>query len=362
MNSRLNLQDIVNLLAEQTGKSKKDTEQFLRTFISVVSEGVFNDRIVKVKGLGTFKIIPVEKRESIDVNTGKRFVIPEHYKFNFSPDKELKELVNKPFSFFETTEVEDGTDFSEIEVTDEVVVVPEINESKEDEPAEELPVVEELQIDSMPVEEPVVSEQSVEEIVEESVVIQPLVAVSEEKVIEPPSVQRDSARKMEKKSSQKGVGALLIILVVALAIIGFVFFMNKQTATQKKESLQTPPAAATVVTQPVDSITAEQNIPVDIQADTIQPAPSEPEPDILATVSIEPGSRLTLIALEYYKHKVFWVYLYEHNKSKISDPNNVPIGTEIVIPNPKKYDIDATDRASLDRAVALQNQILSADK
>ena len=103
MNNRLTIQDLAGLLAEYTGKDKNSTERFLREFIAVVSDGVYADKLVKVKGLGTFKIIPVEKRESIHVNTGERFVIPEHYKFSFLPDKDLRELVNKPFSFFVQT-------------------------------------------------------------------------------------------------------------------------------------------------------------------------------------------------------------------------------------------------------------------
>jgi len=82
MNNRLAIQDLAGLLAEYTGKDKNSSERFLREFIAVVSEGVYTDKLVKVKGLGTFKIIPVEKRESIHVNTGERFVIPEHYKFS----------------------------------------------------------------------------------------------------------------------------------------------------------------------------------------------------------------------------------------------------------------------------------------
>ena len=112
MNNRLNIQDLAGLLSERTGKDRGEVERFLRDFISVVSEGVYTDKIVKVKGLGTFKIISVEKRESIHVNTGERFLIPEHYKFSFLPDKDLREQVNKPFSIFETTEINENVDFS----------------------------------------------------------------------------------------------------------------------------------------------------------------------------------------------------------------------------------------------------------
>ena len=133
MNNRLAIQDLAGLLAEYTGKDKNSSERFLREFIAVVSEGVYTDKLVKVKGLGTFKIIPVEKRESIHVNTGERFVIPEHYKFSFLPDKELRELVNKPFSFFETTELRENVDFTDMDV---VLDEPNIKET-EDESIEE---------------------------------------------------------------------------------------------------------------------------------------------------------------------------------------------------------------------------------
>ena len=103
MNKRLTLQDLAVILAEQTGKEVQEAERFLQTFVAVVTEGVYTDKLVKVKGLGTFKIIRVEERESVSVNSGERFLIPAHYKFTFVPDKDLKELVNKPFSWFETT-------------------------------------------------------------------------------------------------------------------------------------------------------------------------------------------------------------------------------------------------------------------
>lgn len=148
MNNRLAIQDLAGLLAEYTGKDKNSSERFLREFIAVVSEGVYTDKLVKVKGLGTFKIIPVEKRESIHVNTGERFVIPEHYKFSFLPDKELRELVNKPFSFFETTELRENVDFTDMDV---VLDEPDIKET-EDESIEEM-IPEEKHL---PKEEPVV--------------------------------------------------------------------------------------------------------------------------------------------------------------------------------------------------------------
>ena len=119
MNNKLTIQELATLLSVKSGKDVYETERFIREFITVVSEGLFSDKMVKVKGLGTFKIVLVEDRESIHVNTGERILIPAHYKCSFLPDNELKELVNRPFSIFETTEIGDAASFQDMEMADD---------------------------------------------------------------------------------------------------------------------------------------------------------------------------------------------------------------------------------------------------
>ena len=135
MNNRLSITDLASLLATATSKNKRDTELFLRTLIVLVTRKLFEDKIVKVKGIGTFKLVQVEARESVRVQTGERFVIPAHYKFTFVPDKEIKDRVNKPFSFFEVTELNKQVDFPDLQETEE-------DETAESDEAsvEELPV------------------------------------------------------------------------------------------------------------------------------------------------------------------------------------------------------------------------------
>lgn len=140
MNNKLTLPDIAALLAVRTGRDKRSAEQFLRELISVVTDGLFTDKIVKIKGIGTFKIVPVEQRESVHVNTGERFIIPAHYKYSFLPDKELRDTVNAPFSFFETTEIGNDVDFSDLEESNEADLTGEEDESVEEViPEEEIP-------------------------------------------------------------------------------------------------------------------------------------------------------------------------------------------------------------------------------
>ena len=135
MNNRLSITDLASLLATATSKNKQDMELFLRTLIVLVTRKLFEDKIVKVKGIGTFKLVQVEARESVRVQTGERFVIPAHYKFTFVPDKEIKDRVNKPFSFFEVTELNKQVDFPDLQETEE-------DETAESDEAsvEELPV------------------------------------------------------------------------------------------------------------------------------------------------------------------------------------------------------------------------------
>lgn len=120
MNNKLTIQELATLLSVKSGKDVYETERFIREFITVVSEGLLSDKMVKVKGLGTFKIVLVEDRESIHVNTGERILIPAHYKCSFLPDNELKELVNRPFSIFETTEIGDAASFQDMEMADDL--------------------------------------------------------------------------------------------------------------------------------------------------------------------------------------------------------------------------------------------------
>ena len=104
MDEKFSLNDIAQLLTEQAGIDFTKSESFIKGLVELINEGIHKDGIVRIKGFGTFKVILVKERESIHVNTGERILIPSHHKLSFKPDDELKELINKPFSIFETIE------------------------------------------------------------------------------------------------------------------------------------------------------------------------------------------------------------------------------------------------------------------
>ena len=115
MEGKVLLQDLAQSLANNRNIQRKDAEVFLKAFFETISEGILQDKIVKIKGLGTFKMIEVQDRESVNVNTGERIVIPGHSKISFTPDAELKDVVNKPFALFQTVIINEGTSLEDME-------------------------------------------------------------------------------------------------------------------------------------------------------------------------------------------------------------------------------------------------------
>lgn len=491
MNNKLTIQELATLLSVKSGKEVYETERFIRELITVVSEGLFSDKMVKVKGLGTFKIVLVEDRESIHVNTGERILIPAHYKCSFLPDNELKELVNRPFSIFETTEIGDAASFQDMEMADDSDeddvdsdLESDANEDGEDlslpkssvtesringlldkemteelADPEDLPEIhspeEALTVDKQPngqidtVDSPVsddspeeVSEPYNEETIEmenpkeeDTIEVEDSINMVEtlsEEIDESPeadlasevvdiipdsqaneltpeiesSSQVDSPDKEKeqteyreeiiraklaslsakdpvafvapeakpKKRRKHGrtatktffyiiVGGLLVTASVAL----FFYFQSLEVRNAVPIMIESVSAIPTETPAPTDSVFDESDSIPSNEKDSVPEVVSEPQGTMqteqvktkyMDTVVIQTGDRLTLISLKYYGHKIFWVYLYLANKESIPNPNSVAIGTQIHIPVPETYNIDANDEQSIRKAAALQTEIL----
>ena len=144
------IQDLAKYLSAKHKIQQKEAERFLTALVDVLNDGLHYEKLVKVKGLGTFKVIDVKNRESVDVNTGERILIEGRPKITFTPDAVMKDLVNKPFAQFETVVLNEGVTFdnlpeeSEVPLADEPEPQPEIEQLMEEKPAPE-PVVEDEQ-------------------------------------------------------------------------------------------------------------------------------------------------------------------------------------------------------------------------
>lgn len=309
---KISIQEVAKILLDKYGLTPAEAENFVGSVFDVIRTGLDSDRQVKIKGLGTFKIIGVEARESVNVNTGERVLIDSHGKITFTPDTTMKELVNKPFSQFDTVilgeEIElepakPAEEESEQDRTDDesagiqaVEEAPETGVEAAEEAAEEVIV---------PSVEPVLPEAGPEVAVPgpEHVEVPEVVAETQEPVVDDEPVQKDESESVitadnqdvteaavapepEENVSEEGGGSHwcrnLLLIVVTIALICLAAYGGyrygryeaemERPAVVKQEAVKKPVVAkpvkkpdTTAVKQAADTVAA-------VKRDTVAPA------------------------------------------------------------------------------------------
>lgn len=380
----------------------------------MIEQALESENTVKIKGLGTFKLIDVDSRESVNVNTGERFQIKGHTKVSFSPDANLRDTINKPFAHFETVVLNENTvledtpieETEEEESGEEVIptVIPEPIEPQsqpKEEEKEEMslteiqPIVEPRSIEpqSVVVEPKTVPVEKKEIITAEEIIEQELlranlkpestIVLSQEGKNEmkkgaevaqtaiQPTPQKNIPDSSVKEKSPVPYLITIIILVLLLCggVVLFIYYPDLFSSSSDKNALDMPP----VTTQPVKpevqlSDTIEQDSVKDIKPETpktsITPTPVVPQKKEAVTpaktenkvirqqpstsvyldsasykitgtktkYTVKEGETLTRVSLRFYGTKAMWPYIVKHNPDVIKNPNNVPYGTTIKIP------------------------------
>ncbi|WP_270419579.1 HU family DNA-binding protein [Bacteroides intestinalis] len=439
MNEKLNIQNLIEMLAEKHGMDKTDAESFVKEFFQLIEESLESDKYVKIKGLGTFKLIDVDSRESVNINTGERFEIQGHTKVSFTPEPTLKDLINKPFSHFETVVLNDETvledtamgDNSEEEEKEENFVEPEsstvvvesqvvvqetaeVIEEKTENAEQELietveeqviqtveEVVEDIKEQSVSEEAPSVyqaesilsSEESVVSSEESNLAVAESVIPMDEPVAEAPIEQKAQeelvptyevpepplppVNKEDSSTMKFFIGIVVLVVLLCIGAVTFMYYPDllDRMSTPSKEKVADEkvekPAAPVVLT---DSITQKDTATVVAKKDTVaevvtpkvveEPKPvvkqetpvvapkketkkaaATPfEPDSVnykivgtkTTYTIQEGETLTKVALRFYGTKALWPYIVKHNSGVIKNPDHVPYGTVIKIPELEK--------------------------
>ncbi len=337
--SKVSITELASKLMEKHGLKRTEAELFIRQFVGVINDGLKNDKSVKVKGLGTFKVQAVSARKSVDVNTGEAIVIEGRDKISFTAEAVMRDLVNAPFAQFETVIVNDGVDFSEIDAKHEA----DNTEAKEPTPAVEPAPVAEPEpavVEPTPVAEPepaVVEPAPVAEpepavveptpVAEPEPTVEPAPAAEPEPTVEPapvaepepavveptpiveptPAVEDSDSDTDELEAKSKSYKNTIIVLasslacVVILAVVGFVYMFSQiekrdnriahletQTATLADRMMKTHMSPAPAANQPAandeaDNILAanEQKIEAAQKADkenNLKTAEAKPEP------------------------------------------------------------------------------------
>lgn len=265
---------ILNITSALSTKYKmplKDAETFVAMLFDVVNDGLMKDKLVKVKGLGTFKVASVKDRESVNVNTGERVLIEGHDKITFTPDATLRDFVNKPFAQFETVIVKDGVDFSDLDSqkateTQENQEVPETPDTQE---TPETPDA--LLSTAAESTEPETSERSetqektakpVEEaktevLIEQQRAIDEQLSALKKKVADLEVLPQEVLRLREEVAALQKRNRRNLIFACLLAVIAFIagFFIGRGTTGQvDKQATPKTPTEATIKAAPADSV------------------------------------------------------------------------------------------------------------
>ena len=278
---RLTIQDVAAVLQQKNGFDKQEANSFVATMFQIIQERLEADGIVKIKGLGTFKMIDVEARESVSVRTGERVVISGHAKVTFTPDATMKELVNRPFSQFETVVLNDGVEFSDmkeqVEDVDDDVKAEQADESVAMEA--EQPVVQTV---AQPAEQS--AEQPVAKFVEQPV--EPETEQPAEQSVEPEAEPKEAPQPVEEfvfeeeESTSWGrwlLGALGVLVLMALAAYGGYYygFQQSQPAVAVPDTVV---VHDTITVAPVDTLAEVKEQPSEAVSQPAEQPVEQPAP------------------------------------------------------------------------------------
>jgi len=324
MNEKISLQDLVALLAEKANITKKDAETLVKECFDTMGEGLVKDKLLKIRNLGTFKLVRVEDRESVDVSTGERVIIPAHYKITFSPDIELAEKVNTPYASFENTEIEED----------------------EDEPSEK-------------------TEEKVEEKIEAKKTMAEVENIQTATENEEELINSEEYYDEDSKPTKSKKGLVWLFSIIAFLLI--LFFAGRYFCPMICRDVARCKGDARIAsTQPDTATLRAADIPKEQTPDTLvvdsvrTPSPQTgnlPSKEFFnKTYRVLDGERLTLIALREYGHKAFWVYIYEENRNRISNPDLINPGMVIDIPPAEKYGIDKNNPEAVKKALELEQK------
>lgn len=500
MNERTNIRALSDILVEHTSLNKLKAEKFIDTLAEFIKKGIEKNGVVKVLGLGVFKVVLVRERESVHVQTGERIVIPAHHKISFIPDKSFKDHINRPFAFFETVETTDDIqpgrysfdtenfaignykledealpqEEEEVSENEEVVSREKalsnasIEESGAGEPEENEPdnleekenfnnkypeqqqqqqpetpvfvVPEDESTQLIQAEENNTTNKSRPEEseldLEQELELEPEDEEDKEEVNKYRSGYHRHRMRKKKKTIPVWVYFVAIpLFIMAGAGIGAYAFLKihtdngteKEPATEFTSQFSMPSEEGSAeggefeeIGIAVDStefarhsdvnpsetdinrVIAEDSVSrlseeekkssidwlapssgqtpqqttrrasanrprqnsntTNRSTDSKQASTTATQTNIPSRVVMTAGMSLTQIALQYYGDKIFWVYIYEYNKDKIKNFDNIPVGTEIKLPRPNVYSIDAKNKLSLDKALQRQRELMKQQR
>ena len=371
MNRKLLLQEVADAFAQRANISKKKAEAFCRAFFDLIEEELTHESFVKIKGFGTFKVITVNERESININTGERIRIDSHAKLSFVPDSQLKDLINKPFADFQTITLQDRTTEEELTKA-EIKIEREISTSQSLQQESTFNQKEcyqkEIDNNSLSIEpigstnhqkENLSFQEASNRSVKEDSCLQDLNTGSNDlslgETIPPPPTQTETSSNQDFPSQSKNrwlkriaIFSIFILQAIFCYYAGYYRWLCPyekktalpQSATGQEMAASQPQPSPQMQSKKTESSNHKQETIA--EADTINYDKAYPQLpggrfQIIGTLStheLQKGENIYHLAKEVYGDKSYAIYIFTFNQLK--NPDLVPIGTKLKLPKLRK--------------------------
>ena len=383
MSSKLNMQDIIDLLVAKSDISKEEAEKFIVELFNLIEKGLSTDELIKIKNLGTFRLTPIQERESVDVNTKEKILIPAHKRISFIPASLLKTTVNKPFAHFETTPLNDGIFEEGIPEADSIEKESDEEVSDDYEDKTNKPEHTEVETDKTNLiaaaaekagrekdelltsttpsttvaedERSTYSEEDKTEVETETEKAEEQEKSLEQEVVVIAPLETPTTYVSKPKKNAKRY--ILISTVIALLLLftgafAYYYYFSNNSIERVSKMIQTSKSEENESTATAETLLKENQNNTD-PTEIINTQPRK-------TAKMSPGRTLRLIALDKLGDKEFWIYIYMINKEKIENPNVIPIGLVLELPHQNEYPMDANNTEDIAKAKKLGDETLKS--
>ncbi|MDE5658090.1 MAG: HU family DNA-binding protein [Muribaculaceae bacterium] len=369
MKQTVAISTFAGMLARQSGYTADFCERFVVEMFKTVADALKDSNEVSIKGLG-------------------KFSADEAGNVEFTPDLAFAADVNAPFECFEPEPLDDditddmlssGEDDDRTVVTEEDIV---------EEPSETPTVsdddsyVEDIEVDStaetteMPTETisdtticPI--DESVDDTIDPGLSSQMLSSENAEmhedvelpandgvdEAISDENTEYPAKRRRTLWAFVCGV-AVGAIIGAAATYIAITPRAKSETNDQIRENEQEVAEELGEISPvaPIDTIAVQPEVAT---AENMEAEKTEKKDSVVYdTVT----TTLAQLSRKHFGSYEFWVYIYEENRDVISNPDKVESGTRVRIPDVDKYDIDANDRNSINKALKKSQEISGRKK
>lgn len=358
------------MLAIATGKQKRLCEDFIKELFQIVASELENGESIRIKGFGTFRLVEVEARKSVNVATGEENRIPSYKKVSFTPSKELAAAVNKPFEDFVAVEISDDLSTEEL-LADEVEISEDVEISDED------VVSEDVEMDGEPAE---VAEEERKTLPDETTVTDQEGEID----VEPENAELECSRELEAESEEESMaedasaeaysledgeygldeediekrgrshfiwGA--VVGFIAACVAGAVVFIIWGDAlfghltSQEFRNFQAIVTDTSVLPETVSADTLSEELSGSEETNGVisrteengNPVATVPS-DAVVVDTVTTTRYLTTIAREHYGNFNLWPLIYKENEKVLGHPDRIRPGTKVVVPPLSKFGID----------------------